>query len=90
MHSICSGGLLADAMGLGKTLTMLSAIVASRDGAAAFQAETPPLGEVPHAKATLIVATSRRMRERTPILRQAWAADAAVYHRGSRCLGLRD
>ena len=62
MYSICSGGFLADAMGLGKTLTMLSAIVASKDAAAMFQARANHAGEIPRAKATLIVATSRRTR----------------------------
>jgi hypothetical protein len=34
---ICAGGILADVMGLGKTLTMVSAVVHSLEDAASFE-----------------------------------------------------
>jgi len=62
------GGILADIMGLGKTLTMISAIVASLDEAANFAAaadrEDNSQMELPQghkSRATLVVVTSIRM-----------------------------
>ena len=61
---ISAGGILADVMGLGKTLTVLSAIVHSMDEACRF---TLPSGETPvddhlaySTQATLVVVPSAR------------------------------
>jgi SNF2 family DNA or RNA helicase len=61
---ISAGGILADVMGLGKTLTVLSAIVHSMDEACHF---TLPSGETPvddhlaySTQATLVVVPSAR------------------------------
>ena len=61
IYSLPPGGILADVMGLGKTLTMLSAIAASQHDAAVFQAR-PAIQGIPRSRATLIVGTSRRMK----------------------------
>ncbi|KAH8880582.1 hypothetical protein GQ53DRAFT_848822 [Thozetella sp. PMI_491] len=61
VYSLSAGGIIADVMGLGKSLTMLSAIMASKGAAAIFQAEETPPGGIPHTKATLIVASSRQL-----------------------------
>ncbi|KAK0627417.1 SNF2 family N-terminal domain-containing protein [Immersiella caudata] len=61
VHFLRAGGILADFMGLGKTLTMLSSVVASRDTAAAFQSRLNPPGGCQNVKATLIVGTSRQV-----------------------------
>jgi SNF2 family DNA or RNA helicase len=60
-----TGGILADAMGLGKTLTMISAIVSTAREAEGFSAEIDPdevvTGGVEHrTRATLVVVTSMR------------------------------
>jgi SNF2 family DNA or RNA helicase len=51
---VCQGGLLADAMGLGKTLTTLALIVGSID----YQ---PSEGQVSANRPTLIVAPKSSM-----------------------------
>jgi SNF2 family DNA or RNA helicase len=59
--SLALGGILADVMGLGKTLTMISAIVCSRAQAAEYaksQQGNEPLAQ--RTRATLIVVTSMR------------------------------
>lgn len=48
------GGILADMMGLGKTLNILTLIVETLSEARQFAASKPPVGQVCNAKATLI------------------------------------
>ncbi|KAL7953178.1 SNF2 family N-terminal domain-containing protein [Trichoderma compactum] len=52
--SDCLGGIIADAMGLGKTLTILAAIVHSIDAASAFALH----GAKGRAKATIVIVPS--------------------------------
>ncbi|KAK5116605.1 hypothetical protein LTR85_009230 [Meristemomyces frigidus] len=49
------GGILADMMGLGKTLSILSLIAETRRDARAFAATQPPDAQETNAKATLII-----------------------------------
>ncbi|KAK0726532.1 SNF2 family N-terminal domain-containing protein [Apiosordaria backusii] len=60
LSSPCRGGILADVMGLGKTLTMLSAIVCTKEDAATFaQSEGDDIGSCSRPKAgTLVVLPS--------------------------------
>jgi len=60
--SRCLGGLLADDMGLGKSLTVLSAVASSIPEALEFQVERGGSFE-PRARGTLIIAPSRSMIE---------------------------
>ena len=59
-----AAGLLADAVGLGKTLTMLAAIVHSLDAASRFSLSPPPKQShddpAIRTRATLIVVPSAR------------------------------
>ncbi|KAI0022442.1 SNF2 family N-terminal domain-containing protein [Xylariomycetidae sp. FL0641] len=55
------GGIVADVMGLGKTLTMLSAVVCTKATARDFVMLTG--SSLPTTKATLIVATSTQVME---------------------------
>lgn len=61
---IAAGGIIADKMGLGKTLTMLSAIVHSRDDAFRFETLYSPLlkceDSLCSSRATLVVVPSTR------------------------------
>lgn len=61
------GGLIADVMGLGKTLTTLVSILRSSDKAREFAYSAPVLnslkGEVSRMKATLVVVPSARKSE---------------------------
>jgi len=65
LPAFSTGGILADAMGLGKTLTMISAIVSTLNEAANFSAG-PGLEEIEteelefRTRATLVVVTSMR------------------------------
>ncbi|RYP51600.1 hypothetical protein DL768_003107 [Monosporascus sp. mg162] len=57
---LCLGGIVADVMGLGKTLTMLSSVVYSKNAAEQF-AKIDSCRKGPRfTRATLIVVTSRR------------------------------
>lgn len=62
--SMAMGGILADVMGLGKTLTMLASIATSSLAAASFQREDTDLEAVQstghRTSATLVVVTSTR------------------------------
>lgn len=58
--SSCLGGILADAMGLGKTLTMLASIASTANSAREFAEATICEGELIRAMGTLVVVTSRR------------------------------
>jgi hypothetical protein len=54
------GGIVADVMGMGKTLTMLSAVVYSKNAAIEFAKTGNCRTRERQTRATLIVATSRR------------------------------
>ncbi|KAK3369585.1 SNF2 family N-terminal domain-containing protein, partial [Lasiosphaeria ovina] len=71
------GGIVADVMGLGKTLTMLSAIVQAKYKAVEFElAEDSNNADAPRlSKATLIIVTSRRKIHLRP-----GALDVLVFH----------
>lgn len=60
-----TGGIIADTMGLGKTFTMLSAIVLSLEEAAEFMQSTDRCFEGNHCviptKSTLVIVPSTRM-----------------------------
>ncbi|RYP79693.1 hypothetical protein DL769_002811 [Monosporascus sp. CRB-8-3] len=58
---LCLGGIVADVMGLGKTLTMLSAVVLSKNAAAQFAKINSYRKRPRFAGATLIVVTSRQV-----------------------------
>ncbi|RYP62194.1 hypothetical protein DL771_009826 [Monosporascus sp. 5C6A] len=58
---LCLGGIVADIMGLGKTLTMLSAVVRSKNAAAQFAKIGSCRNEPRFTRATLIVVTSRQV-----------------------------
>ncbi|KAL9074939.1 MAG: hypothetical protein Q9157_004188 [Trypethelium eluteriae] len=64
---IAAGGIIADKMGLGKTLTMLSAIVHSRDDAFCFETLYSPLlkceDSLCSSRATLVVVPSTQVME---------------------------
>lgn len=67
MPSRAVGGILADVMGLGKTLSILSAVLSSKPSSVAYQAsmESESLretGSIPilGSRATLVVVTSVR------------------------------
>ncbi|KAF2684141.1 hypothetical protein K458DRAFT_38039 [Lentithecium fluviatile CBS 122367] len=60
-RSSCLGGIVADVMGLGKTLTMLSAVVCSKDTATEFAKIDSCRTRTRPTKATLIVVTSRQV-----------------------------
>ncbi|KAI0161065.1 hypothetical protein GGR52DRAFT_586385 [Hypoxylon sp. FL1284] len=70
--SLSLGGLIADAMGLGKTLTMLSAILHSVSKADDFrnfyEALENDRAEKPRTKATLVVVSSAHFREDPQVL----------------------
>lgn len=61
-----TGGILGDVMGLGKTLTMLTAVASSKRVAEGY-CETYIQGpwQLVPAKGTLVVVTSRRMLSET-------------------------
>ncbi|KAK3363960.1 SNF2 family N-terminal domain-containing protein [Lasiosphaeria hispida] len=65
--SYAVGGILADAMGLGKTLTMIAVIVLTASHAAKYAADSrrditaPVSDENPRSRATLVVATSKQV-----------------------------
>jgi len=61
-HSYFRGGILADAMGLGKTLSILASVVTDLKNARKFASAE---SHSPQTGATLIVVTS--IRERLPI-----------------------
>ncbi|KAI0857459.1 SNF2 family N-terminal domain-containing protein [Xylaria cubensis] len=65
--SMCFGGLIADAMGLGKTLTMLTAILQSipvaEDWANFYRESENELLNKTHTKATLVVVSSVQLLE---------------------------
>lgn len=58
------GGILADEMGVGKTIVALATIAASRDRASHFGFSSPPGGESDtgrrRSKATLVIVPSSR------------------------------
>jgi SNF2 family DNA or RNA helicase len=60
MPSYSRGGILADVMGLGKTLTMLSTIVSTLDMSRQYPVSFTPDEAVRRSKATLIVVSSTR------------------------------
>ena len=57
--SPASSGILADDVGLGKTLIMLSAVVHSLDRASLFS-QTPAMEKLQNIRATLVVVPSTR------------------------------
>ncbi|KAF4989707.1 hypothetical protein FDECE_14622 [Fusarium decemcellulare] len=67
VSSMAMGGILADVMGLGKTLTMLASIASSRLAASDFQNKDTDIeaGESSHHRtsATLVVVTSTQIME---------------------------
>jgi SNF2 family DNA or RNA helicase len=56
------GGLLADDMGLGKSLVMIAAIVTSIPDAQKFVA-AKVIGQKPHTSATLVIVPSARQSQ---------------------------
>lgn len=60
-RSLCLGGIVADVMGLGKTLTMLSAVVCSKNAATEFAKTDSCRTRARPTRATLIVVTSRQV-----------------------------
>ncbi|GAW14445.1 hypothetical protein ANO14919_038480 [Xylariales sp. No.14919] len=63
------GGIDADVMGLGKTLTMLSAIVCTMKTASEFGALNPEHSSVPTTRATLVVTSSPQ------VLMETWMSE---------------
>lgn len=59
LHTVL-GGIDADVMGLGKTLTMLSAIVCTMKTASQFGGLNPEHSSLPTTRATLVVTSSPR------------------------------
>ncbi len=66
MPSYAVGGILADAMGLGKTLTMIAVIALTASHAVQSAADVradmqvPAIDETLRSRATLVVVTSKR------------------------------
>ncbi|KAL2672282.1 hypothetical protein Neosp_012984 [[Neocosmospora] mangrovei] len=58
--NLCLGGIIADVMGLGKTLTSLAAIACSKPAALDFEMSLSSTSPMP-TRATLIVATSHQV-----------------------------
>jgi hypothetical protein len=52
------GGIIADGMGLGKTLTMIASVVANLPRADEPEARGAPNGSLPPVKATLVIVPS--------------------------------
>ena len=67
--SPCLGGIVADVMGLGKTLTMLSAIIYLKSDAKKFAQINNEGSMFTSTGATLVVVTSRRKSFRRSLLR---------------------
>ncbi|EEU36130.1 uncharacterized protein NECHADRAFT_53012, partial [Fusarium vanettenii 77-13-4] len=66
----CLGGIIADVMGLGKTLTSLAAIACSKPAALDFEMSLSSTSPMP-TRATLIVATSHRTHLKPGALKTA-------------------
>lgn len=63
-----TGGMLADVMGLGKTLTMLTAVASSKEAAERHrEMYVQDEGQLVAARGTLVVVTSRRKSKSSPI-----------------------
>lgn len=58
MPTLCVGGILADVMGLGKTLSVLTLIASTMRSANDYQSLHQPSGM--RTRATLVVVTSAR------------------------------
>lgn len=62
-----TGGILADVMGLGKTLTMLTVIACSKEAAEKHrETRAQDKAQLNAARGTLVVVTSRRKSEHSP------------------------
>ncbi|KAI1325419.1 SNF2 family N-terminal domain-containing protein [Xylariaceae sp. FL0255] len=72
------GGIYADVMGLGKTLTMLTSIVGTLKAAEDFVHSMGEVGDMPKSRATLVVASSHRRHFRRDTLR------ICIFHGASR------
>lgn len=58
--SFATGGILADIMGLGKTLTMITAILGTLDEATTHEQQADVVTNYYRCKATLVVVSSIR------------------------------
>lgn len=88
------GGIIADVMGLGKTLTTLTAILRSSEEALSFVFARPAAlslqGDVVRTKATLVVVPSARKPERPCQILIKISDQLILLYRASRELGIRN
>jgi hypothetical protein len=91
--SYALGGILADAMGLGKTLTMIAVIVLTASHATKYMADSrrdipaPVSDETPRSRATLVVATSKREWPFLPWRSHSRRGSDLTFNRGPGRLG---